>query len=298
MKKSTYSIAYETCVNYFSETGLIPTIEAIKSIIGTNSPNVISSAIKDWKKDLANVAKHSPVKTDLPPALINAMSAIWKQALLEANNSYNEKLSEVIAQKAELTEKESRLKKEGLRIQHLLKLTEQKHKTETTILKEELARLSRASSKCAEQLEQAQSTLSGSKKENAILSGLLDHERKNFARLEKQYNKEHEWAIKRIEEEKDSIKENNRKELQKIKAESEQNNQLKKLFQTKYDSAYKQLNGCMQKIIELERNLENEKLAQVKLGAIAEQLKNGLDPEDERKKFFASKPRIKKNNNA
>ena len=49
IKNSTYTRAYEACEAFFAETGQMPTIDAIKPIIGVNSPSTISSAIKAWK---------------------------------------------------------------------------------------------------------------------------------------------------------------------------------------------------------------------------------------------------------
>jgi Plasmid replication region DNA-binding N-term len=49
IKKSTYTRAYEACEAFFAETGQMPTIDAIKPLIGVNSPSTISSAIKAWK---------------------------------------------------------------------------------------------------------------------------------------------------------------------------------------------------------------------------------------------------------
>jgi len=56
-KKSTYTRAYEACEQFFCRNREMPTIDAIKPVIGVNSPSTISSAIKAWKIALAHTIK-------------------------------------------------------------------------------------------------------------------------------------------------------------------------------------------------------------------------------------------------
>lgn len=259
-KNNTYRTAYEACDTYFSTTGQIPTIEAIKAIINTNSPNTISSAIKDWKKHLSTASKFPPYdKSEFPAALIDAMSLIWKQALSEAKSKFDSYLFELESKETELEAKEKKLDEERGKTQDLLEFLKQKHETEITILNAEITRLSAVSTKYSEQLGHNQAFLSELKTENALLSAHLSKERENFTRLEKQYNKEHDWAIKRIEEEKNNYKQQIQDELVRIKSESVKNIKLRDMFQDKYDSASKQLNEYMERIIELERKHSGEK---------------------------------------
>ena len=58
IKISTYTRAYEACETFFAETGQLPTIDAIKPLIGINSPSTISSAIKAWKAALSTADLH------------------------------------------------------------------------------------------------------------------------------------------------------------------------------------------------------------------------------------------------
>ena len=93
IKKSTYTRALEACEAFFIETGQVPTIDAIKPLIGVNSPSTISSAIKDWKLALATT-----IKTDqgalpgVPAALTESHSGCWQLALAEARQVFNEKV--------------------------------------------------------------------------------------------------------------------------------------------------------------------------------------------------------------
>jgi hypothetical protein len=47
IKISTYTRAYEACEAFFAETGQMPTIDAIKPLIGVNSPSTISNSHYD-----------------------------------------------------------------------------------------------------------------------------------------------------------------------------------------------------------------------------------------------------------
>jgi len=146
IKISTYTRAYEACEAFFAETGQMPTIDAIKPIIGVNSPSTISSAIKAWKNALSQtVKKDQGVLPGVPASLTNTVNALWQQALTEARQVFNERYDELQVQQAALIAKETILNEESARIQQLLQLTEQKFQEEITYLKKESQRLTRHS---------------------------------------------------------------------------------------------------------------------------------------------------------
>ena len=141
IKKSTYTRAYEACEAFFAETGQMPTIDAIKPLIGVNSPSTISSAIKAWKNDLSQtVKKDQGVLPGVPASLTDTVNALWQHALTEARQVFNEKHEELQARQAVLTTKETILNEETARIQQLLQLTEQKFQDEIAYLKKESER--------------------------------------------------------------------------------------------------------------------------------------------------------------
>jgi len=118
IKKTTYSRAYEACEAFFTETGQMPTIDAIKPIIGVNSPSTISSAIKAWKKRLVtNPQKRSGCTAWRSACLADMVSALWQQSLTEARQVYNERYDELQAQQTALAAKEGVLNEESVRIQ-------------------------------------------------------------------------------------------------------------------------------------------------------------------------------------
>jgi len=146
IKISTYTRAYEACEAFFAETGQMPTIDAIKPLIGVNSPSTISSAIKAWKAALSQtVKKDQGVLPGVPASLTDTVNALWQHALTEARQVFNERYDELQAQQAALVAQEAILNEESARIQQLLQLTEQKFQEEITYLKKESQRLTRHS---------------------------------------------------------------------------------------------------------------------------------------------------------
>src|SRR5664280_1430799 len=127
IKISTYTRAYEACETFFSETGQMPTIDAIKPIIGVNSPSTISSAIKAWKNDLSQIIKKDQgLLPGIPSCLTDTVNTLWQQALAETRQAFNERYDELQAQQTALATKEAVLTEESARIHQLLHLSEQK----------------------------------------------------------------------------------------------------------------------------------------------------------------------------
>ena len=128
IKKSTYTRAYEACEAFFAETGQMPTIDAIRPIIGVNSPSTISSALKAWKNALSQtIKKDQGILPGVPASLTETVNALWQQALAEARQVFNERYDELQAQQTALATKEAVLNEESSRIHQLLHLSEQKY---------------------------------------------------------------------------------------------------------------------------------------------------------------------------
>jgi len=189
IKKSTYTRAYEACEAFFAETGQMPTIDAIKPLIGVNSPSTISSAIKAWKNDLSQtVKKDQGVLPGVSASLTDTVNALWQQALAEARQVFNNKHEELQAQQADLTAKEAVLNDETACIQQLLQLTEQKFQEEIAYLKKESERLTEDSRLLTEQAERYRALATEVEKENAVLKETIKQEQDKVQRLELQYN--------------------------------------------------------------------------------------------------------------
>jgi len=266
IKISTYTRAYEACEAFFAETGQMPTIDAIKPLIGVNSPSTISSAIKAWKAALSQaVKKDQGVLPGVPASLTDTINALWQHALAEARQVFNERYDELQAQQADLTAKESILNDEAARIQQLLHLSEQKYQDEIAYLKKESARLTADSVILTEQAERYRAIAIEAEKDNAVLKETIKQEQDKVQRLLLRYDKEHDWALMRIEEEKDSHRQQTQQEMLRLQAETTRSKQAVDLMQAKFDMMSRQQEVNRDRFSKLERSLADEKLKMAKL---------------------------------
>ncbi|MDD2661264.1 MAG: DNA-binding protein [Methylococcales bacterium] len=283
IKKSTYARAYEACEAFFTETGQMPTIDAIKPLIGVNSPSTISSAIKAWKNDLSQtIKKDQGMLPGVPASLTETVNALWQQALAEARQVFNERYDELQAQQAALTAKETALNKEAARIQQLLQLTEQKFQDEIAYLKKESDRLTADSISLTEQAEWYRTLATEAEKDNAVLKETIKQEQDKVQRMEIQYDKEHDWALMRIEEEKDSHRQQTQQEMLRLQAKTTRSKQDLDLLQAKFDRMVMQNDAYRNSISELERSLADENLKMAKLTLSEAKLQKELNAKNER----------------
>jgi len=290
IKISTYTRAYEACEAFFAETGQMPTIDAIKPIIGVNSPSTISSAIKAWKNALSQtVKKDQGVLPGVPASLTNTVNALWQQALTEARQVFNERYDELQVQQADLIAKETILNDESARIQQLLQLTEQKFQEEITYLKKESERLTEDSRLLTEHAERYRSLATEAEKDNAVLTETIKQEQDKVQRLELRYDKEHDWALMRIEEEKDSHRQQTQQEMQRLQTETTRSKQAVDLMQAKFDMLSRQQEVNRDRISELERSLSDGKLKMAKLTLNEAKLQKELNAKNERIRLLLKK---------
>jgi chromosome segregation ATPase len=290
MKKNTYTRAYEACGAFFTETGQMPTIGAIKPIIGVNSPSIISSAIKDWKNALSQtIRKDHSVDPVAPAVLVAAVTDIWEQAMREAKTAIKDKVDELQAKQTALDAKEGILNEEKMRVQQLVHVTEQKFQDGINYLKKEIDQLTAKSLILTEQADHFRAIASDVEKKNAVLTEEIRQEKGKFLRLENQYDKEHEWALKRIDEEKGNYKKQTQNEMQRLQFEATRSKQSSELLQAKVNLMDKQANENRDRIIELERNLSDGKLTMAGLTLNEAKLQNELNAKEERMRLLLNK---------
>ncbi|NOU22235.1 MAG: hypothetical protein HOO93_10705 [Methyloglobulus sp.] len=290
IKKSTYTRAFEACEAFFAETGQMPTIEAIKPIIGTNSPSVISSAIKDWKTALSNtVRKDQGINPGAPKALLDAVEAIWGQALEEANRVVREKQEGLQARQTALDAKEKALDEEAARVRQLVNVTEQRFGEEIGYLKKEADRLADAAAAAKEEADRHRATATALEKDNAVLAEEIRQEKEKFSRLETQYDREHDWALKRIEEEKESHRQKTQNEMNRLQSETARSKQAAEMAHAKLEQLNQQVNECRDVTRQLESNLAREMLRIAELTLDKANLQSELNKKDERIRILITK---------
>jgi hypothetical protein len=130
-------------------------------------------------------------------------------------------------------------------------------------------------------------------KENAVLKETIKQEQDKVQRLELRYDKEHDWALMRIEEEKDSHRQQTQQEMQRLQTETTRSKQAVDLMQAKFDRMSRQQEVNRDRISELERSLADEKLKIAKLTLNEAKLQKELNAKNERIRLLL----IKKNKN-
>ena len=268
----------------------LPTIDAIKPLIGVNSPSTISSAIKAWKAALSQtVKKDQGVLPGVPTSLTDTVNALWQQALTEARQVFNERYDELQAQQAALVAQEAILNEESARIHQLLYLSEQKYQDEIAYLKKESARLTADSVILTEQAERYRAIAIETEKDNAVLKETIKQEQDKVQRLELRYDKEHDWALMRIEEEKDSHRQQTQQEMLRLQAETTRSKQAVDLMQAKFDMMSRQQEVNRDRFSKLERSLADEKLKMAKLTLNEARLQKELNAKNERIRTLVNK---------
>ena len=257
----TYTLAYEACGSYFVATGKMPTVESIKAAIGIKSPTTISTAIKDWKAALAkSLEVDRAAIAGIPPALKEAFVAVWQQAQAEATHTHQERLASLDARQALVDAKEKELETEFERTGQLVALTERRCQEEINYLKKEITRLTGENDQLKMDASDNLKLATEAEKNSAVYLEQIRQEMEKLKLLEVQYEREHDWSLKRIEEEKEIYRQNTRHEMKRLKDETTRSKQALELANAKLNQMAVQAKADQERIIGLEREMSNERL--------------------------------------
>ena len=262
---NTYELAYECCDTVFFEDGRFPTIDSIRERIQVNSPAVIKRAMNDWTLHFVERHREKLQNPNMPSLLVDASESIWKLALKEANQTFSERSSELDLREAEWKSEIAELKKslkecESAWNAEKLKL-EAELESRSVLLTETIDKLEQKSAS----LDETERALSETKQALSRMDGALAEARSAHDMQAKEwaskFDQDHDWHLKRIEEEKDSLR------TQHAKAMSEQNRSLE-MARMDQESLRARLTQIMNKVGDsLERQskleIETEQLRQV-----------------------------------
>lgn len=203
----TYANAYACCQQVLIETGKFPTIDAIRTRIGVNSPNTINNAIKAWTQDFAEKQLDKQSRPDIPLTLLDSIEQIWKLASIEAAKNYAEKEN---ALKIALAEMQSTLD------QHHTALNQATQQLETLKLQNEqaLSKITTLLTTNDQLIQEAKTSVEQiTALENQLTSKdsqLIEQEIKWQERQEQ----DQQWFARRLQEEKNFIEQNWREKNQ------------------------------------------------------------------------------------
>ncbi len=206
----SYNRAYDACDAVLIEEGRFPTVEAIRARIGTNSPAIIKRAINDWLLNFAKQHKERLHRPDLPGALLDAVDNIWKTATDQSQKLFDTASEEFRLRQAELEshiafittttdqqkvdwlEKEKRYEEQISQQQLLL----DSHKKELANNQVTLLQM-------RDQLAENQQNLGCA---DATILELRKYQEDQSIEWKARNEQAHEWHLKRIAEEKESLR--------------------------------------------------------------------------------------------
>jgi hypothetical protein len=128
-----------------------------------------------------------------------------------------------------------------------------------------------------------------------VLTETIRQEQDKVQRLEQQYQAEHDWALKRIEEEKDRHRLQTQQEISRCQADSQRSQQALDLLQAKYDRQVNINEQQRERISALEGQHADDQLKMAEVMLFSVQLQTELNNKDERLRLLEAKsPRRKK----
>ncbi|MBF6649119.1 DNA-binding protein [Methylobacter sp. BlB1] len=219
MKKNTdtYSLAYECCDQVFLEEGRFPTIDAIRERIHINSPAVIKRAMNDWTLHFVDKHRRKLEHPKMPAALVDAAESLWQLALQQAQAAYGERQAALDRKEADW---QSRLQAlEQARADQELAWQQEAGRMaqELTAQADVVLELSGQLGTTAARLENTEQWLAESRQDLSRAQGALAEARAANETQAREwtikFEKDHEWHLRRIEEEKDLLKKRQAKAL-------------------------------------------------------------------------------------
>lgn len=254
--KDTYTLTFEACGRYFADTGKIPTVEAMKAVIGRKSPSVISAAIKAWKTELAQTINDRQAGlTGIPPELNDAFIAIWQVAMEAATNVYREQTEALEGRESDLATLQHEFNTERGRIEQLAETTAQHYREEIDYLKKSIDRLTHDNSSLKAETCELRETAAQADRQSVIYCEQLRQEQDKYQRLDRQFNQQNAWSLQRIQEEKELFRQQTQQEMKRLTNEATRNKQDLALLQAKIDLLVQQVLTGQNRIIELEQAL-------------------------------------------
>lgn len=202
----TYERAYAACAT-LAARGINPTVKTVAEFIGTNSPAIISPAIKDWRQSVAVESLRRLEIPEVPERLVEATIALWRLAVEEAQLSLAKEREAMAEEKAALTAQlaqaeAARLAAQQDHVAHQERAVQQIQTLQTALAQHE-AELKQLRSEQA----QAAQDLALAREANAGLSGSLAEAQRNLSRQqaewEEKFDRDHAWHLGRIAEERE-----------------------------------------------------------------------------------------------
>lgn len=261
-RTDTYSLAYECCDAVFFEEGRFPTIDAIRDRIHVNSPAVIKRAMNDWTLHFVEKHRRKLENPNMPAVIVDAAESLWKLALNQAESEYE-------VRNREIALRESEWKSQILSMENDLKEKEtnwhdgrERMNNEILVKSESIKEFAGKLDVTANQLREAETLLSTAQQSLSRVEGALAESRSAQEIQAKEWSakleREHDWHLKRIEEEKDAVRDHYSKTITKLNQSLEIGKMDQESLRARLTRIMNQVGDSLERQTKLE--LEIEKL--------------------------------------
>jgi len=202
----TYERAYEAC-GALAVRGINPTVKTVAEFIGTNSPAIISPAIKDWKQSLAAESMRRLTIPEVPERLVESTVAVWRLAVEEAQLGLAKEKQAMAVEKAELEARIAQAETAGEAVRQDYAAHRERAGQEAEALRAALEQRGDELKQGHAAQEQAAKDLAQAREDNAALAATLAEFQRNLERQqtewEEKFDRDHAWHLGRINEERE-----------------------------------------------------------------------------------------------
>ena len=212
----TYERAYEAC-GVLAARGLNPTVKTVAEFIGTNSPAIISPAIKDWKQSLAAESLRRLEIPEVPERLVESTIALWRLAVEEAQLALAKEKAALAEEKIQLNDLVGKSEAAHQAVQQAYSTYKARAEQDLLDLRTLLQQHESEKTLLASEHKATLQDLALAREANAALIGSLEESQRTQQRKleewEEKFDRDHTWHLTRIAEERERAKQD---ELEKI----------------------------------------------------------------------------------
>jgi chromosome segregation ATPase len=215
----TYERAYEAC-GVLAARGLNPTVKTVAEYIGTNSPAIISPAIKDWKQSLAAESLRRLEIPDVPERLVESTIALWRLAVEEAQLTLAKEKAALAEEKVQLNALVGKSEAAHQAMRQDYTHYRERAEQEREALRATVAQLEADKQQLVADQSQTLKALALAREANASLNGSLEETQRTHQRQqgewEEKFDRDHAWHLTRIAEERERAKQEEQEKIARL----------------------------------------------------------------------------------
>ncbi len=212
----TYERAYEAC-GVLAARGINPTVKTVADYIGTNSPAIISPAIKDWKQSLAAESLRRLEIPEVPERLVESTISLWRLAVEEAQLTLAKEKAAMAEEKVQLNALVGKSEVAHQAVQQEYAHYKERAERDAEELRALVQQLEAVKKQLDEEHNQSLQALALAREANATLTGSLEEtqrtQQRKQAEWEDKFDRDHAWHLTRIAEERERAKQEEQEKI-------------------------------------------------------------------------------------